>query len=121
MIPLVVAAGAVVGAPTRYVTDVLLTRRTGGRFPVGTLTVNGVGSFVLGLVVGLGLHHGLSASWQAALGTGFCGALTTYSTFSQESVSLWVDGRRRAAGLNLLGSTALGIGCAAAGLGLALA
>ena len=121
MIPTLVAVGAVVGAPARYVTDVVVTRRTGGRFPYGTLAVNVVGSFVLGLVVGLGLHHGLSSDLGALLGTGFCGALTTYSSFSQESVALLRDGRPRAAGLNLLASTAVGLAAAAAGLGLALA
>jgi CrcB protein len=120
MIPALVAVGALVGAPTRYVTDVVVTRRTGGRFPYGTLAVNVAGSFVLGLVVGLGLHPGLSANLTALLGTGFCGALTTYSTFSQESVALLRDGRSRAAGLSLLVSTVAGLAAAAAGLGLAL-
>lgn len=121
MIPLLVAVGAAVGAPARYTTDVLVTRWTGGRFPLGTLTVNVVGAFVLGLLTGLGLHHGLSPQWRALVGTGFCGALTTYSAFSQESVQLLRDGRPRAAIGTLLGSTLLGIAAAAAGLGLALA
>lgn len=121
MIPLLVAVGAAVGAPTRYTTDVLVTRWTGGRLPLGTLTVNVAGCFVLGLLTGLGLHHGLSPQWRALAGTGFCGALTTYSAFSQESLGLLRDGRALAAVTNLLGSTALGIAAAAAGLGLALA
>lgn len=121
MIGLLVAAGAAVGAPTRYATDVLVTRATGGRFPLGTLVVNVVASFALGLVTGLGLHHGLSSSWRALLGTGFCGTLSTYSTFSQESVALMTAGRPRAAALDLLGSAALGLGAAGLGLWLALA
>lgn len=121
MIGLLVAVGAAVGAPARYTTDVLITRWTGGRLPLGTLAVNVVGCFLLGLLTGLGLHHGLSPRWRALAGTGFCGALTTYSAFSQESVGLLRGGRPWAAAITLLGSTALGIAAAAAGLGLALA
>jgi CrcB protein len=120
MITFLVVVGAALGAPARYVGDVLVTVRTDGSFPYGTLLVNAVGSFVLGLVTGLALHHGLSSSWQALVGTGFCGALTTYSTFSVETAGLLRDGRPVAAAANLLGSAALGLVAAAAGLGLAL-
>lgn len=120
MITLMVVVGAALGAPARYVSDVFVTARTGGSFPYGTLLVNAVGSLALGLVTGLTLHHGLSSSWQALVGTGFCGALTTYSTFSVETAGLLRDGRAIAASANLLGSAALGLLAAAAGLGLAL-
>ncbi len=121
MIALLVALGAVVGAPARYTADVVITRRSGGGFPYGTVTVNVVGSFVLGLLTGLGLHHGLSPQWRALAGTGFCGAFTTYSTFSQETVGLLRDGRPRAAATNLVGSALLGFAAACGGLALALA
>lgn len=74
---LLVAAGAAVGAPLRYVAGHLLD----GRLPRGTLLVNLVGSFLLGLFTGLGL----SESRSALLGTGFCGALTTYSSFAVQT------------------------------------
>ncbi|MGH3744190.1 MAG: fluoride efflux transporter CrcB [Mycobacteriales bacterium] len=120
MITLLVVVGAALGAPARYVGDVLITARTDESFPYGTLTVNVVGSFLLGLVTGLALHHGLSSSWQALVGTGFCGTLTTYSTFSVEAAGLLRDGRPVAAAANVLGSAAAGLLAAAAGLGLAL-
>lgn len=120
MTALLVVLGAAVGAPARYLGDVLVTARTGGRFPYGTVLVNVVGSFVLGLVTGLALHHGLAGSWQALAGTGFCGAFTTYSTFSVETTALARDGRLAAAAANLLGSAVLGLLAAAAGLGLTL-
>lgn len=120
MITVLVIVGAALGAPARYVADVLVTARTEQSFPYGTLAVNVVGSFVLGLVTGLALHHGLSPSWQALVGTGFCGALTTYSTFSVEAAGLLRDGRPGAAAANLLGSAAAGLLAAAAGLGLGL-
>jgi CrcB protein len=68
-----VAVGAAVGAPLRYVAGHLLD----GRFHRGTILVNWVGSLLLGLCSGLGLTgHAI-----ALLGTGFCGGLTTYSSF----------------------------------------
>jgi CrcB protein len=75
---LLVAAGAAVGAPLRYVAGHLLD----GRLPVdlhwGTISVNVLGSFLLGLFSGMAL----SGDTAALLGTGFCGALTTYSAFA---------------------------------------
>ncbi|HEX6248330.1 MAG TPA: CrcB family protein [Nocardioidaceae bacterium] len=71
---LLVAAGAAVGAPLRYVAAHLLD----SRLHWGTILVNVVGSFLLGLFSGLAL----SGSAVALLGTGFCGALTTFSAFA---------------------------------------
>jgi fluoride exporter len=78
-----VALGAAVGAPARYLTDRALQRLLPGRFPWGTFTVNVVGSFVLGLV---SVTAGPEVT--ALVGVGFCGALTTYSTFAYETVAL---------------------------------
>lgn len=72
-----VALGAAVGAPMRY----LLARRWDARLPWGTIGVNVVGSFLLGWCSALGL----AGSWLALLGTGFCGGLTTYSAFAVQS------------------------------------
>ena len=73
-----VALGAALGAPLRYVAGHLLDRRS---LPWGTIAVNVVGSFLLGIFSGLGL----SGNTMALLGTGFCGALTTYSAFAVQS------------------------------------
>ncbi|MEU8240716.1 CrcB family protein [Actinoplanes missouriensis] len=102
---LLVALGAAIGAPLRYLTD----RALGS--PWGTLTVNVVGSFLLGVVLGLPL----SPQLVALAGTGFCGALTTYSTFSWETLSLARRGERAAA----VGYVAVSVlaGLAAAWLG----
>jgi CrcB protein len=111
---LLVALGAAVGAPLRYLTDRLVQGRLGSRFPWGTLTVNAAGSLLLGFLVGLPA----SPAWSALLGTGFCGALTTYSTFSWETLTL---ARTRGALLalaNILLSVTAGL--AAASLGLLL-
>jgi CrcB protein len=84
--PLLVALGAAVGAPTRFV----LGRLLDGRVHWGTLGVNLAGSFVLGVLAAAGV----SASAMALLGTGFCGGLTTYSSFSVQTVDA---GTRRGA------------------------
>ena len=62
--------------------------RTSGVFPFGTFTVNVLGSFVLGLVAGLVLGHGVSGRLEAVVGAGFCGGLTTWSTVAWEAVRL---------------------------------
>jgi CrcB protein len=115
MTALLVVLGAAIGAPLRYLTDRYMLARFGDGFPWGTLAVNIAGSFVLGLVLGLPL----SAGTVALLGTGFCGALTTYSTFSWEILAL---ARRReiltAGGYALLSVTA-GMGAAVIGGALA--
>ncbi|SDD66007.1 fluoride efflux transporter CrcB [Actinokineospora iranica] len=120
---LLVALGAAVGAPLRYLTDRAIQARTPGSFPWGTLTVNVVGSLVLGVVTGATLA-GADQRWQTLLGTGLCGALTTYSTFSYETLRLAETGARRQAAANAavsvgagLGALCLGLACANALLG----
>ena len=81
-----VAVGAAVGAPLRYLVDRWLN--VGRTFPWGTFAVNIAGSFLLAIL--LGLHVGQTVS--QILGVGFCGALTTYSTFGFEVLR---EGRTR--------------------------
>lgn len=110
MTALLVVLGAAVGAPLRHLAGHALNRRA----PWGTFAANVVGSFVLGLVLGAAA----SAAVTALVGTGFCGALTTYSTFGLETVALGEAGRRRAAVAYALGSVGAGLAAAAAGLAL---
>jgi fluoride exporter len=121
MIPLMVCLGAALGAPARYLTDRAIQARHDSVFPWGTLTVNVVGSLILGALVGLGSRHHLPAEVVAAVGTGFCGALTTYSTFGFETIRLVEDGARLYAVLNVVASVAAGFGAAALGYALGLA
>ena len=108
-----IAVGAAIGAPARYLTDRAIQSRHGSAFPWGTLTVNLAGSLVLGFVVGLPM----TAALTALVGTGFCGALTTYSTFSYEVIKL---APRQAAGYVLV-SVLAGLGAALLGVTVAQA
>lgn len=109
-----VVLGAAVGAPLRYLTDRALQTTHDTGFPWGTFTVNMAGSLLLGVVAG-----GPAPGWLvAALGTGFCGALTTWSTLGYETVRLAEDRAWSAAVFNAVFSVLAGLG--AAGLGLSI-
>jgi len=118
MTPLLVLAGAMVGAPLRYLIDHAVQSRHTTAFPWGTFAVNACGSFVLGLLAAGALDGSVPGSVLALLGTGLCGALTTYSTFSYETVRLFTDGARVLAVVNV--SVSVAAGFAAAGLGALL-
>ncbi|GLX99017.1 putative fluoride ion transporter CrcB 2 [Herbidospora sp. NBRC 101105] len=114
---LLVAAGAAIGAPLRYLTDRLIQSRHDSVFPWGTFVVNLTGSALLGFLVALPADDAV----RALAGTGFCGALTTYSTFSYETLRLAEDGARLAAAANVVASIAGGLGAGACGMLLARA
>lgn len=118
---LVVAAAGAIGAPTRYVLDQLVNRRTKDRYPWGTFVINSTGAFLLGLVTGLALYDGFGKLPAALVGAGFCGAYTTFSTFSYETLQLLEEGTMVAAVRNVVGSLVVGLLAAGAGLALAAA
>jgi CrcB protein len=116
---LFVALGAAVGAPLRYLTDRAVQARHDSVFPWGTFTVNVTGSFILGLLLRGVAVHAVPGSVNALLGTGFCGALTTYSTFGFETVRLLEDRLRAYAVLNVIASIVAGLGAAFCGIAVA--
>lgn len=118
---LAVVLGGLVGAPARYLVDRTVTRRSHTELPVGTMVVNVTGSFVLGLITGVTLSHGLSLFGATLLGTGFCGSYTTFSTFTFEAVRLVEEGRLLEAALSVGLSVAVGLAAAGAGVALGLA
>ena len=85
---LFVLVGAAVGAPMRYLTDRAVQARHDTVFPWGTLTVNVFGSLILGVITGGTTAGAVPQELRYLIGTGFCGALTTYSTFGFETVRL---------------------------------
>jgi CrcB protein len=116
---LLVIGGAMVGAPMRYLTDRAVQKRHDTVFPWGTFTVNVVGCLILGLLSGAVAAGAASSRVQLLLGTGLCGALTTYSTFSYETLRLAEDGARFFAAANVITSVVAGLGAAFAGVSLA--
>jgi len=114
-----VSATGAVGAVCRYLLAGVAQRRTASELPWGTFIVNVSGSLVLGVVTGAALYHALPNTPRTLLATGFCGAYTTFSTFTFETVRLLEEGDVGAALANALGSVVAG--CAAAAAGLALA
>ncbi|MFE3589146.1 fluoride efflux transporter CrcB [Streptomyces niveus] len=118
---LLVAIGGVVGAPLRYLTDRAVQARHDSVFPWGTFTVNVVGSLLLGLLTGAALSGTAGHTVQLLLGTGLCGAMTTYSTFSYETLRLAESGARFFAAANVIASVAAGIGAVFGGFALSQA
>ena len=110
---------AAVGAPLRYLVDGAIAERAEGVFPWGTFVINASGSLVLGVLTGLGLYHAFPKVPKVILGTGFCGAYTTFSTFTYETVELLEEGAVNEAARNALGTLLVGAGTAALGLALA--
>jgi fluoride exporter len=108
-----VALGAAIGAPLRYLIDRAVQARHRTRFPWGTFTVNMIGSFVLGGLTAATTV--LPPAVETAAGIGFCGTLTTYSTFSYETLTL-LEGRARAVAVaNVTVSVLTGMGVAVLG------
>lgn len=119
MLVLVVAVAGGLGAVARSVVDRALQARTGGMLPIGTMTVNVVGSFVMGFVTGVLAFHGVGATAVAVVGTGSCGGFTTWSAYTWEAVRLLQERQHGAAAVSALGGLATSLGAAALGLALA--
>jgi fluoride exporter len=99
-----VAVGGLVGSVARYWLAGVVQNFTDHAFPTGTLAVNVLGSFVIGLVMVLSLERGLlDDELRILLATGFCGGFTTMSTFSYETLALVRDGE----GLSALGNVGI--------------
>ncbi len=117
MTVLMIAIGAAIGAPARYFADRAVQSRHDTVFPWGTLSVNLLASLLLGVLAGAAVARSVAD----LIGTGFCGALSTYSTFSFETVHLAQRGARFHAMANAAVSIVGGIGAAALGWSIGLA
>ena len=91
---LAIAFGGAVGALMRHLISLWSYPVFEGRFPLGTLIVNVTGAFLIGVVYVLIVERGLlGQEWRLLLMTGLFGALTTFSTFSLETLLLWHNGQ----------------------------
>jgi fluoride exporter len=111
MIILLIAVGGFIGAVVRFI----LSNKYNREIPFGTLAVNISGSFFLGYL----FYKGVSQTTFAFLGSGFCGAFTTFSTLNLEAVHLMQKKRKFKAYTYIVGSYSLGIICAYCGYLLA--
>jgi len=110
-----VLLGGAIGAPLRYLTDLFVQSRRNSVLPWGTFIVNVVGSLVLGVITALAGGVALPAWVLPLVATGFCGALTTFSTFGYETIRLLEEGSTLAAATNSLASLGVGLGACAGG------
>ncbi len=93
------------GCISRYLISSGLNAWLGKSFPYGTLAVNIIGSFIIGIIFEVALRGSvISPTLRIALTTGFLGGLTTFSTFSFETVELLLNGKYFVAFLNIAGS-----------------
>lgn len=99
---LFVALGGSIGAVLRYLLSIIMIQLFGSSFPFGTLLVNVLGSFFMGAVYALGQVSHLSPELKALVGVGLLGALTTFSTFSNETLLLMQQGYWFKALMNVL-------------------
>ena len=107
---LVVALGSAVGGVARFGVGLLVARALGAAFPWGTLLINVVGSFVIGLFGAMTVANGpmpASLELRAFVMVGFCGGFTTFSSFSLQTLELLQAGETVWAALYILGSVAL--------------
>jgi CrcB protein len=117
---LVIALGAAVGANLRYGLSLWAAGQWGTAFPYGTLLINVLGSFAIGVVmVLLTTRLAVSDGWRLLLVTGLLGGFTTFSTFSYETYGLLVSGSWLEAGLNMVGSVGISLLGVFMGVGLA--
>ncbi len=119
MTVLIVAVGGVVGALTRYYTERWSVHRFHERVPYGTAAVNLVGAFILGLAVALAGRGVITHDALLLVGTGFCGALTTFSGFMGQVENRLRHQANRRLALRYGGSVIIA-GIALAALGLRL-
>lgn len=111
-----VAAGGAVGAVMRFWVNTML-RGSAGAFPLATLVVNGVGSLAIGLVLSwTAAHHGESPLLRSFLQVGLLGSLTTFSSFSAETLILVQSGRPGLALVNISTNLVIALGACAVGL-----
>lgn len=106
---LTVAAGGALGACIRFGLAQWSQTVLGTKFPWGTLLANLSGCFLMGCLYTV-LQKDINPFWRLALGVGFLGALTTFSTFGLDVLELWRAGRNTAATIYLMASVAGGVG-----------
>ncbi len=116
---LVVGTGGFIGANARYWVGVWAVQRWGKAFPYGTILINVLGCFILGLFATLASRLAWNDHWRLLVAVGFVGAFTTFSTYEYETFQLAEQGSLLRAGLNVVVSLMVGFLAVLVGVGVA--
>jgi len=114
-----ILAGGAVGSLARYIVSGIPYRFVNTIFPWGTLAVNLIGSFFIGLLWGIFEEQNLSPNFRSLVFVGFLGGFTTFSTYSLETLNFLRDGEYKLGLVNVLANNILGIGLAFVGFVIA--
>ena len=106
---LLIGTGSFIGGVFRYLLSLLIQAKTASPFPLPTLTVNVIGCFLIGIVIGIFDKGQLSQEWKLFLATGVLGGFTTFSAFSNETIILFREGHAGNALLYITTSVILGL------------
>jgi CrcB protein len=106
---LLIGTGSFIGGVSRYLTSQWVQNKFLSAFPYGTLGVNIIGCFIIGLIFGASERFNIPAEWRLFLATGICGGFTTFSAFSNETFSLLRGGQYGYASLYIVLSVLLGL------------
>jgi fluoride exporter len=119
---LAISVAAIIGANLRYLLSRFAAREFGAVFPYGTLIINIVGSFIVGLFVIWTTERALvDPRWRLLVVVGFCGSFTTFSSYAFETMSFFEQGQWDLMLANFLGNNLLCLGGALAGMAVARA
>jgi len=117
---LAISLGAIVGANARYWMSRSALRLLGPGFPYGTLAINVLGSFVLGIFLVWTTQRGIvDPRWRLLIAVGFCGGFTTFSSYAFESMALMAQGQWLLVAANIVSNNLLSLAAVLAGMALA--
>ncbi len=106
---LAIGAGSFIGGVLRYLLSNLIHTKSLTHFPVGTLTVNIIGCFIIGVIFGFTEKANLNQEWRLFLATGIVGGFTTFSAFSIETIAMLRDGQFWGGAAYVMASVVLGL------------
>lgn len=114
-----IGTGGFIGSIARYLSQQIISKYFPVIFPYGTLSVNILGCFLIGVIYALSERGNIvSPEWRSFLTTGFCGGFTTFSTFSYEGINLIRDGELVYLSLYVAGSVIIGFGATYFGMAI---